>query len=419
MCGDGANDCGALKAAHAGISLSEAESSVASPFTSKNANISCVPHVIREGRAALVTSFGIFKYMAAYSLTQFVTVMMLYSIESNLTDIEFLYIDLFLITIFAFFFGRIEAYDGPLAKSPPILSLISFSPVLSLISQVGFVILFQCIAFYAVHQTEWFEPYNATAKGEDGSLACYENYALFSVSSLQYIILALIFSKGAPYRKSVLNSWGFFTSLVVLTAFTLYLILGPSEWLIYNFDLKLPPVMSFRVVMIGIGFANFVLACFFEYFIVDYIVFRKLRFMFHNVDKSRRKYVAIERDLAKDTSWPPISSAPIQDPPVNVAWPVPNSPATISKISFGQDNKVMQKSDGIKEVTLDPSSLMLPKQRVDDNVENCCMFQTPEKLDCNLSLSSTFSSQSSRTVNYGLQPNESTMCEVYEAKPDL
>ena len=47
MCGDGANDCEALKAAHAGISLSEAEASVAAPFTSRNNNIECVVTVMR------------------------------------------------------------------------------------------------------------------------------------------------------------------------------------------------------------------------------------------------------------------------------------------------------------------------------------------------------------------------------------
>ena len=47
MCGDGANDCEALKAAHAGISLSEAEASVAAPFTSAVNNIECVVTLMR------------------------------------------------------------------------------------------------------------------------------------------------------------------------------------------------------------------------------------------------------------------------------------------------------------------------------------------------------------------------------------
>lgn len=63
MCGDGANDCAALKAADVGISLSEAEASVAAPFTSSTPDVGCVLEVIKEGRAALVTSFSCFKYM--------------------------------------------------------------------------------------------------------------------------------------------------------------------------------------------------------------------------------------------------------------------------------------------------------------------------------------------------------------------
>ena len=61
FCGDGANDTGALKHASVGISLSDLEASVASPFTSQSQSIECVATIIQEGRCALVTSFGIFK----------------------------------------------------------------------------------------------------------------------------------------------------------------------------------------------------------------------------------------------------------------------------------------------------------------------------------------------------------------------
>ena len=72
----------------------------------------------REGRAALVTSFSVFKFMALYSLTEFTSVAILYAvsifslcvddywifwqIESNFGNWEYLYIDMVLILAFAF-----------------------------------------------------------------------------------------------------------------------------------------------------------------------------------------------------------------------------------------------------------------------------------------------------------------------------
>ena len=87
-----------------------------------------------------MTSFGIFKYMAGYSITQFVSVMILYDIYSNLSDFQFVYIDLFLITTMAALFGFNRAYTGPLAPTPPISALFSILPVFSLLSQLAIAI---------------------------------------------------------------------------------------------------------------------------------------------------------------------------------------------------------------------------------------------------------------------------------------
>jgi cation-transporting ATPase 13A2 len=86
--GDGANDTASLKASHIGVSLSQAEASIAAPFTSLIPNISCVPVVLRQGRAALATTFQLFKYMALYSLIQFLAVVMLYSSRSTLGNYQ-------------------------------------------------------------------------------------------------------------------------------------------------------------------------------------------------------------------------------------------------------------------------------------------------------------------------------------------
>lgn len=68
MCGDGANDCNALKTADIGLSLSEAEASIAAPFTSKIFNIEPILVLLKEGRSALATSFSSFKFIDVYCI---------------------------------------------------------------------------------------------------------------------------------------------------------------------------------------------------------------------------------------------------------------------------------------------------------------------------------------------------------------
>ncbi|XP_075212316.1 polyamine-transporting ATPase anne boleyn isoform X2 [Lycorma delicatula] len=337
MCGDGANDCGALKAAHTGISLSDAESSVASPFTSRDPNIECLVQVVREGRAALVTSFGIFKYMAAYSLTQFISVMILYSIDSNLSDIQYLFIDLFLITTFAFVLGRTEAYDGPLVSQPPQTSLMSLAPVVSLVGQMAIAVIFQLISFYSVQHYDWFVPYNSSSTESPG---CYENYAVFTVSSLQYIILAVVFSKGPPYRKRLISNWSLLISVFVSCAFTSYLIIGPFVWLAEKFELTIPKAYDFKIVVFALGFGNFVLATLLEFFICDYLLFQKLRERRRKLGiVGTKKYLQVEKELNDSYNWPPLSlmppTAPLPELPTRLH--PPRSPLTITLVSSQQN----------------------------------------------------------------------------------
>lgn len=94
MCGDGANDCGALKQADVGLSLSQAEASISAPFTSKVINISAVVELIKECRAGLATNFALFNIMALYSLIQYTSTIITQYFYAYPGQIQYLYWDL-------------------------------------------------------------------------------------------------------------------------------------------------------------------------------------------------------------------------------------------------------------------------------------------------------------------------------------
>ncbi|KAM4728657.1 polyamine-transporting ATPase 13A3-like isoform 2-T2 [Anableps anableps] len=244
MCGDGANDCGALKRAHSGISLSELEASVASPFTSSTANISCVPNLIREGRAALITSFCVFKFMALYSIIQYISVILLYWILSNLGDFQFLFIDLVIILIIAFTMSLNPAWKELVRQRPP-SSLISGPLLCSVLTQILTCLAFQVLAFYLVQQQSWYEKWtpqsdacnvsrssffnsqNGTTSHDHKNIRNYENTSLFYVSSFQYLAVAIVFSKGKPFRQPSYKNWLFMLSCAGLYSFLLLIMLYP------------------------------------------------------------------------------------------------------------------------------------------------------------------------------------------------
>ncbi|XP_072101039.1 polyamine-transporting ATPase 13A2 isoform X1 [Mobula birostris] len=310
MCGDGANDCGALKAADAGISLSETEASVASPFTSKIDNIKCVPMVIREGRASLITSFGVFKYMAMYSMIQFVSVLILYTINSNLGDWQYLYFDLVITTTVAILMGR----TGPakeLVAQRPVGSLINITILGSLLLQTILVILIQILTYTITTNQNWFVPANTSSSVN--KLPNYENTALFCVSGFQYLILATVLSKGQPFRKPLYSNVLFLIALVVLYTIMIFLTVYPLQFIRKILQLMFISDIKFKLLLLGLAALQFFISFLFE-MAIDNGFLNMCKRSLCKKKSSKKLYKKLEKELCYNLAWPPLNEVIYAEP---------------------------------------------------------------------------------------------------------
>ncbi|CAB3243695.1 unnamed protein product [Arctia plantaginis] len=258
MCGDGANDCGALKAAHVGISLSEADASVAAPFTSQEQNIRCVKLLALEGRCALSTSFAIFKYMALYSLIQFFSILILYNFYSILGNNQFLYIDLVLTTLLALSLGR--AGPGPaLTRQSPPVSLVALASILPLVMQVSLVLFMQIAAVYLLYEQTWFKPTQAE------QILKWENTVIFIVTAFQYLIMACVYAKGWPFRQPFCANYYMVITLFTQAVFVIILLLCPWDGLANYMEVEVMKTTDkdqtmFRIYLLLIPVLHLILA---------------------------------------------------------------------------------------------------------------------------------------------------------------
>ncbi|CAM4596731.1 unnamed protein product [Lepidochelys olivacea] len=334
MCGDGANDCGALKMAHAGISLSEQEASVASPFTSRTPNIECVPELIRQGRAALVTSFCMFKYMALYSTIQYLGVLLLYWQLNSFGNYQFLFQDLALTTVIGITMSLNGAYPKLVPYRPP-GQLISPPLLLSVVLNILFSLCMQVFGFVTVQKQPWYTQHNIYSaclsgnkshvensssaatisftgmehadgrEGVDNGYKSYENTTVWLLSTINCLMVALVFSKGKPFRQPVYTNYIFVLVLAAQLGICVFFVFADTDGLYSQLDLVCTPTFwrISMVIMLLVTFAvSFVVE---EAVIENRALWMLLKKCFQYQSKSL--YKRLQRMLEQDSAWPPLN----------------------------------------------------------------------------------------------------------------
>ena len=237
MTGDGGNDCGALRAAHAGLALSEAEASVVSPFTTNTKSVGACVTLLREGRATLANAVASYKFLIVYG--QFFSVLKLAAFfYTSIPSLAF-YICIDSLTTIC-----ISAF---MSLSRPLPRLHPRRPTSSLLGAqtVGSVLCVQVINFtFFVAQlklmsnTEGYVRWPQSIVDTDDwwfISDCWEATVMFAAVYLPFLAAAFAFTLGNAYRQPVLRNGAFSCSIAVLFGLASFLLLSPQNVLTETF----------------------------------------------------------------------------------------------------------------------------------------------------------------------------------------
>jgi len=237
MCGDGANDCLALKQADIGLSLSQAEASIAAPFTSKVPNITPVIDLVKEGRCSLTTTIALFKYLELYSLVQFSSLLILYMRGLDLGDWQYVQIDLILTTPLFIFMSSAAPVQN-LNTFLPYHELVCFPVLFSVLSHFACQLLFQVAAFFLVQSFDFFQIPDYSDLSSKAISKNYLSTAVFLQSVFMYLIYCFVFNMNDSFREPLIKNKWLTLFLVLGLGQCVYLLFTEQEWVMRYFKLK-------------------------------------------------------------------------------------------------------------------------------------------------------------------------------------
>ncbi|EGZ11144.1 hypothetical protein PHYSODRAFT_337897 [Phytophthora sojae] len=280
MCGDGGNDCGALRFAHAGVALSDAEASVVSPFTSREKTIQSVVDLCREGRCSVATSFASVKFLVMYGLIGSVLRMFMYYHAINLSQWCWILVEGFMLVGCSYVITLSKPLDE-LKDMRPTSSLIGPTTLASILGQEAINIIYLACSIHMLSSEVWYCPFSP----DDVDVAKWwllsDNHMatiLFVSIIFQQHTAAWTFSFGSIYRQPIWRNYVLLAFFAVVMALDLYLLLGEPSIVTDRFRISsstnvvglpdIPMPMSFRLKYLGMILGNIFTCILFEYVVV-------------------------------------------------------------------------------------------------------------------------------------------------------
>jgi cation-transporting ATPase 13A3/4/5 len=241
MVGDGGNDCGALRSAHIGLALSDAEASIVAPFSSGAEygtgckSLLALGHLLRYGRATLATNTATYMYFMVYALlVPFVKLVLLFMGNMIMSEWAWLYSDILVGSLMV----ALMTLSWPakdIASRRPTSALLNARTISTVLMPVGVFAVFLGIALWLLTKQPFYTPFEALTiqvpahewqkKGDN-----YESAVGFLLLGLQLPTACFIFTYGQEHRRAIFWNISLFVVYIAFIVLIFMLVWGgPGE----------------------------------------------------------------------------------------------------------------------------------------------------------------------------------------------